>query len=427
MTPTIDTLRQKLQQLQALHDSGALSAAALAEARVPLERELVAAVMQSDTPLSASAAGTGPEAVATAPRPSRAMTLVLSSAIVVLALVGYGLRGSPELAMRGPPELAMRGPAQGGAADLANATSPGDGNPPVTPEQVNEMVQKLADRLKEKPDDAVGWTMLARAYSAMGRYGEAVPAFKKALELAGDDASLLSDYADSLAAQNNGNLAGEPLRLVQKALALDPNNLKALALSGSAAFDDRDYATAVRNWEKVERALPPESQFRTQVAASIAQARELGGLGPAPAPASGTAMAAASPAGMAPAAGAASGAAAVAGKAVSGTVSLAPALAAQVSPTDTVFIVARAATGPRMPLAVLRKQVKDLPVSFTLDDSMAMAPTAKISDHPQVIVIARISKSGDAMPKPGDIGGQSAPVAPGVSGIAVEIRDVVPQ
>ena len=412
MNPSIDSLRQKIQQLQALHDSGALGAEALAEARAPLERELVAAVMQSSAAAPAALAE-DPAAVA-APRPRRAFSVGLGAAVLLLALVGYGLRGSPELAWQGPGM---------GAADRAAAAASADGSPPVTAEQVNEMVQKLADRLKEKPDDAVGWTMLARAYSAMGRYSDALPAFQKALALAGEDASLLADYADALAAGNNGSLAGEPSRLVSKALALDPNNLKALALAGSAAFDERDYATAVGHWEKVERALPPESQFVVQVRASIAQARQLGGLPPASAAGSAPVLAAAAQ----PAAAPGSAAKPLASQSVSGRVSLAPALAGQVSPTDTVFILARAANGPRMPLAVLRKQVKDLPLSFTLDDSMAMAPTAKISDHAQVIVSARVSKSGDALAKPGDLSGQSAPVAPGVSGIAIEIRDVVPQ
>ncbi|MBC7938862.1 MAG: c-type cytochrome biogenesis protein CcmI, partial [Chitinophagaceae bacterium] len=106
-------------------------------------------------------------------------------------------------------------------------------------------------------------------------------------------------------------------------------------------------------------------------------------------------------------------------------VQLAPALAARASPEDTVFILARPAQGPRMPLAVLRKQVKDLPLAFTLDDTMAMAPGATISSHARVVVSARISKSGDAMPRPGDLSGQSDPVAPGATGIELRISEVV--
>jgi cytochrome c-type biogenesis protein CcmH len=110
---------------------------------------------------------------------------------------------------------------------------------------------------------------------------------------------------------------------------------------------------------------------------------------------------------------------------VSGTVTLAPALAKQASPDDTVFIFARAAQGERVPLAVLRKQVKDLPIQFVLDDSMGMSPQNKLSAAGQVSVSARISKSGQAMPQSGDITGQAAPVSVGTSGITIEIRELV--
>ncbi|WP_418319420.1 tetratricopeptide repeat protein [Piscinibacter sakaiensis] len=401
MNQKIDALREQLQQLQARHERGEIDADALAASRAPIEREMVALIVDGGAPTAAAA----PAAAATAEpvqRPSTGLVAGIVASVIALAAVGYGLTGSPQ--------LAMSGPGQATDAGLAAGDDGGEQQAVPTEEQVRAMVAKLAERLQQQPNDQVGWTMLARAYTVMGQTDDAINAFRKALALAGDDAGLMADLADALAAKANGDLSGEPTRLVQRAIELEPDNLKALALAGSIAFDKRDFAAAVRHWAKVERSLPPDSPFLPQVHASINEARQLGGLPPADF--SRSAATGGSPA--APDVAAAS--------AISGTVSLAAGLKGSADPDDTVFIVARAADGPRLPLAVLRKQVRDLPLQFRLDDNMAMAPTAKISDHPQIVVLARISKSGDAMPQAGDLAGQSAPVAPGTGAIAIEIN-----
>jgi cytochrome c-type biogenesis protein CcmH len=107
------------------------------------------------------------------------------------------------------------------------------------------------------------------------------------------------------------------------------------------------------------------------------------------------------------------------------TVSLSPAVAKKAAPTDVVFIFARAANGPRMPLAVVRKQVKDLPATVVLDDSTAMSPETKLSSVPEVIVVARVSKSGDAMPHAGDLEGASGPVKTDGGSVAISITNAV--
>ena len=244
MTSTIDGLRQQLQQLQSRHERGELDAEALAAARAPLERELVALVVAGDA--SAVPPSTAPAAApASAPvRPSRRLQAGLAGSVLVLAVIGYALTGSPGAAGLGAPPHAAAGLAEAASAEGQQ----------VTAEQIVEMVDKLAQRLKEKPDDAVGWTMLARSYTAMNRFADAVPAYQKALALAGDDANLLADYADALAATQNGKLAGEPAQLIQRALARDPRHVKALALAGSAAFevqldsDTGSIVTPVTKW-----------------------------------------------------------------------------------------------------------------------------------------------------------------------------------
>jgi len=198
--------------------------------------------------------------------------------------------------------------------------------------------------------------------------------------------------------------------IVDKALKDNPRNPRALTLAGAIAYDRGDYALAVRHWETLAQVVPPDDPQLGQIRDSIAQARQLAGM---PAAAS----AAAPPSRAAPAAPATAQ--------VSGTVRLAPALQARAAPDDLVFIFARAAEGPRMPLAVLRKRVKDLPAAFTLDDSLAMSPAAKLSGVSRVIVGARISKSGNAIPQPGDLQGLAAPVAVGARDVAIEISEEV--
>lgn len=437
----INALRQQLHALQARHDSGALSADALAQARLPLERLLVDAVLKpAVTPPAASLPtasrlAASPPAAPADPQPSRRLQGGLALAVLALALLGYAFTGSPGSAGWGPaPADAANATnatnAAASAGTAGDAATAADSSAQPTPAQVAEMVDRLAQRLKDRPDDAAGWALLARAYSAMGRFAEAVPAYDKVLALTGESADLLADSADALAGLNQGKLSALALARVERALVLDPDNVKALALAGSAAFDARDFATAVRQWQRVESALPADSAFRRQIQASLAEARQLGGLAagaPAAAgpPASATISAtssAAAPPGTPPGA---SNAAAAARSAVSGRVTLDPALAARAGANDTVFVFARAASGPRMPLAVLRKQVKDLPFDFTLDDSMAMAPTAKISGQAQVVLSARISPRGDALPQAGDLTGQSTAVAPGTRNIALRISGVL--
>jgi cytochrome c-type biogenesis protein CcmH len=254
--------------------------------------------------------------------------------------------------------------------------------------------------------------MLARSYSVLGRHADALKAYEKASNLRKDDPTLLADYADSLAVNNNSNLEGEPMKLVDRALHLDPKSLKALYLAGTYAFNKKDYTSAITFWEKLVQVGPPGNVFANQVEPAIVEARNLAGLPPA-----------AKPLDAAPKAGAAPAAAANA--TVSGTVTLSAALAKQAQPEDTVFVFARAAEGSRMPLAIMRKQVKDLPITFTLNDSMAMSPATALSTASKVIVGARVSKSGNAMPQPGDLSGQSAPVSVGASGLTIDIKEAV--
>jgi cytochrome c-type biogenesis protein CcmH len=361
--------RDQLRELEADLRAGTLAPDQHEKARGEIEARLLSDVGKGDT-------------AAASPRHARAAALALGLAVPICALAVYVAVGNPRALV---PQA------------VENANGHG-----VSAQQFEGMVSRLAARLKENPEDAEGWMMLGRSYAVLGRFGESSQAYAKAAARTPGDAQLLADYADALAMAQGRTLQGEPEKILRRALAIDPNNLKALLLAGTAAFNRGDQATAIRHWERVLELLPAESAMVQRVRASIAEARS--------------------------AAGSAGGKAEVAkpakaqgGSRVSGVVTLAPELAGKIAPGDTVFIFARAAEGPRMPLAILRKRASDLPVQFTLDDSMAMAPQMKLSAFPRVIVGARVSKSANASPQPGDLQGLSAPISVGAKSVSVVI------
>jgi len=270
----------------------------------------------------------------------------------------------------------------------------------ITAGHFQEMTEKLAARMRDNPNDAEGWMMLGRAYRAMERFEEAVGALRKAVALAPDNADLLADLAEALALKNGRTLAGESTKLLDRALKLDPDNDKILALSGSAAFERKDYRAAIRHWEALLKHPGVSGELAQALRGGIAEARTLSTGKKAVAATSATGR-------------------------ISGTVRLDAALRAQAAPEDTVFVYARAAQGPRMPLAIVKAQVKDLPYNFLLDDSMAMMPEMKLSAFEEVIVGARVSKSGGAKPVAGDLEGTSATARPGAKGVTVTINQVV--
>ncbi len=348
-------------------------------------------------------------------RTSKAQWLLSAAFIVGVALAGYVWKGSPKLAMNPVPAQVAQAPEP--AASQA-AEMPGG----LDPEQFEALVGKLAERMRNEPDNAEGWAMLARSWMMLGKADDALAAFNKAQALAPQDADLMADHA-SLVAQREGMGAGSrAATLLDRTLAINPRQPKALLLAGVGAFAAKDFKRAVAHWELALEVMP-DHPFAPQMKAGIVEARESLALGlgsntnASPAAASGVA-AGASGAAAAAAASAATGF-------VEGRVSLAPALAAKASPDDTVFVFARAAEGPRMPLAIVRKRVKDLPFDFRLDDTMAMSPQTKLSSVRHVVVGARVSQSGDAMPREGDLQGLSSAVAVGSKGLQIVIADEV--
>jgi len=369
--------RDQLKELERDRAAGSLSEAAFAQSSQELQRRLLAD------------AGAEAPAVLTAQAPKK---LILGIALLI------PLAGALLYAWLGDPNAAREQQAS-----------------TVTARQIDDMVRELAARLKKNPDDPKGWIMLARSYRALGRFELAADAFEHVGPPLEQDASLLADYAEVLARDANGDFEGKPQAALDKAIALAPANPQVLTLAGISAYQRRAYTEAADDWERTLASLPPDSEQAKVVAATIVKARAL-------AQASGAVPSAKS--------GARPGApkAAAGNRAVRGRVTLAPAFASQVKPGDTLFIFARVVDGPRMPLAVLRTTAKSLPLDFMLDDGQAMSPQFNLSSlapDAKILVEARISASGEALPKPGDLIGDSGPVKPGAKGLKITIERVV--
>ena len=251
---------------------------------------------------------------------------------------------------------------------------------PMNQAAVEQMVSDFALKMEKDPNNLKGWAMLGRSYRILGRNAEAANAFKRAGSFLNDDPELLAEYADTLVAVANGNFAGKPLQLIHQALKLDPNNLLALWLSGTASFTSGNYQAAVQTWQKLSQQLPPGSEEARAIAGSIAEARSKGGLDDS----------------------ATASAPIASDKGVSGSVELSPELKSKIKPGDVVMVIARQ-PGERMPVAVLKVPVTNFPMSFVLTDALAMNPNNPISKLSEVAIEVRISKTGMAKAEAGDL------------------------
>ena len=372
--------RERLEELEAEHASGNLDDQALAQARRELEEALADDVAGED--------------VAEAVTPRRRSFLLPGIVAVLVPLLAIGLY----LKLGTPGALNP----QAVAADSLVQGHPGKKM------SLPEMARKLEAKLAEAPDNAQGWYLLGRTYLQMRRFADAARAFEKVHALVGDKPGVLMPWADAIAMQQGGKLAGKPFELVQRVLEINPHEPTALWLAGMAYEQQGDHEQAVRHWKRLLPQLANDSESRKEVEALIARAEKALGH-----PVEVDTAAAKHAAGS--------------GSALKVTVALDPKLKDKVAPDDTVFVFARALSGPPMPLAVVRKQAKDLPLTVVLNDSMAMMPQMKLSRFPKVRIEARVSKSGNALPQSGDLEGEVAPVrSDRREPLTVRIDQVVP-
>jgi cytochrome c-type biogenesis protein CcmH len=394
----LQVFRGRLEELEADRAAGFLDETQHTAARHDLERELL-----SDL---GSAAREAPTAALTKPKlwEGRApiLALALSVALPTAAVLAYLKLGNGPLLPT--LEAAASQPGGGGGDGEAGALA-----------SLETMAQGLAAKLAKDPSNLDGWIMLGRTYASMGQPAKALDALEQAYKLAPRDADVIVAYAQAVAANAGNRLDGRPAELIRSALEIQPDNIGALSLGGMVDFQAGRFAEAIKAWETVLAKLDPSAEEVEQVRQVIAEARRRAGL---PAPAE-PAAAPAPPAGQSasavaqePTPGGAeqASAPASAGAKIRVKVSLAPELVAASAPEDTLYVFARAAEGPPMPLAVKRLKVSDLPTELTLDDSMAMSPGLRLSAFPNIVVGARISKSGQATPSSGDLEGQTEPV-----------------
>ncbi len=373
--------RERLQELEGEYGRGVLSEADYEQAKRELEQALLIDVEE-----------TTEATTATPVTAARGTVIWVALGVPLLAVLLYLQLGTPSALQPQVPGAASPGHAGG---DTSTAT-------------MEQLVAGLAAKLQEEPQNAEGWFMLGRSYMSLGRYTEAANAFKQVLNLVGEEPAVMLRYADALAMAHGGKIAGEPFEMIKRALELKPDDTTGLWLAGLGYEELGQYEQAVQHWRKLEAIVQNDPAAQNEVRTLIARAEQKLGRAvtvettPAkPATASSVALTV--------------------------TISLDATLQDKVAADDTVFIYARAVEGPPMPLAAVRKQVRDLPLTVTLDDSMAMMPQLKLSNFSAVRVGARISKSGAPRAQSGDLQGEISPVnTDNKATIQLRIDQVVP-
>jgi cytochrome c-type biogenesis protein CcmH len=295
-------------------------------------------------------------------------------------------------------KLGMPGFIDGSALQAANDMQHGKGDKKPS---VDEMIGMLISKLKENPTDQKGWFLLARTYMALEKYQEAYKVYEKLLSLTGEDAAVLVSMADALAMTSGGKISGEPEKLIKRALKVSPDNITGLWLIGIAEKEKGNNSAALNYWSRLyplvedQEAKQSVAKMIKSVGGNVSEHNHDNSL-------SQSAMA-----NLAKEIEAAKQDPAskntIAKKAIQVTISLSAEMKQQVTDNDMVFIYAKALQGPPMPLAAAKKKVSDLPITITLDDSMAMMPAMKISAFEKVKVGARISKSGQPIKQKGDL------------------------
>lgn len=364
----ITVYRDQLQELDNDFASGLLNEAEYEQAKQELETSLLQDVAAPDAQVRSISAGT-------------TSAVIIALALPMFAGLLYFQLGAPQ--SLGEKEIS--------ATSLQFMSA----------EQLKETASTLQRALLDDPEDGEKWAVLGRANLMLGEFAQSVAAFKEAEKHIEPDAQFYADLSDVTAMVNGGNMQGEPVRLLGKALRLDPSNTKALWLFGTAAFEAGDFQAALVPWRRLHDLLPVGSEDANQLAANIKQVEQM--------------IANAEQARLSPNL-----------ARVEGVVSLSEALQEEAGPDAVFFLFATDPGGGGAPLAAMRGSVAELPLSFSLDDSMAMIPAMRLSTVSEVTLTARISKNGDAIAQSGDLQGSLTGVKVGSSDNQLLIDSRIP-
>jgi len=363
----VSITKDRLSELETELEQGTISQSEYEQTREELKQALLYDVEQETTNIKK----------VNSESYNRFTRFVLIFSVPVLAISLYAYLGQPELIEGGKKQAAVSAghdTASNGKANL---------------DTVEQMVEKLAAKLKDNPNNAEGWFLLARSYMTMKRYNEAVTALEKTNSLIPNNPVVMLRYADALTMLRGGQISGKPFDLIKKAVAMKPDDPTGLWLIGMGYDEQGEYQKAISYWNLLIPLLKDEQSIN-EVQSLIRQAKRKARINVAQNSKSESIV--------------------VENKLITSLkikVSIDKKLLKVVSANDTVFVFAKAINGPPMPLAVARKKVKDLPIVVILDDTMAMVPSMKISNFTAVQVTARVSKSGQPRTQSGDVQSES--------------------
>lgn len=370
----IAVYRDQLKEMEADRNSGLLSEEQFQTARQELETRLAEDALAQESKDSA------PQAVS-----ARKLGFSLAALLPVASFGLYFLLGNP-------------------AALTAIADAQANPQMAQGEHDIMQMIQQVEARTREDPSDVQAWALLARTYSAVGHWPEALKAWEKAKELRPDVAGILSGYAEALAVSRNRVLQGEPMELIMQALELDPEDPKGLELAAIANFQENNFAKSIFYFKQLYKQLPPESPYAQDILEAQKEAERmlqagLTGLDDLSAQAGEDKSAAATPRAS-----------------ISGTVDIAADLKAKIKPQDMVVLFARSGEGGA-PVAAIRSTADQFPISFELNDSLAMSSDNRLSKFKEVNITVRVAKSGDVKGAAGDLEGS-------LTGVKVGSKDV---